>query len=84
MTKLQPSFQRAHVNEQKEGCYYPMETGLRGSVKVPRGETAKLLALWLLCLTISSSTQPIHGGYVPTFIGLSLGAPIPLSRESPP
>lgn len=28
-----------------------VDTGLWGSVKVPRGETAKLLALWLLCLT---------------------------------
>ena len=28
-----------------------VDTALRGSVKVPRGETAKLQALWLLCLT---------------------------------
>lgn len=37
-----------------------VDTALQGSVKVPRGETAKLQALWLLCLTNCLLSQAAH------------------------
>lgn len=80
-TKLQPSFQRAQVNEQAEGCVITIVNpgsgghGLEGLSEGSQRRDSQAPGPVATLAHVSISIQPIYGGCAPTFIGLLHGSP---------